>query len=201
MREQIDEVLQFWFGDLQDGFPVADRSALWWGGGEALDQQVEALFGPQVRRALAGGLADWEETPRGRLALVILLDQFTRNIYRGSAEAFSGDEQACALVKRSLERDYDLALEVSERLFFYMPLEHSESMADQNLCVSKMEALYTCVDDANRDKVVNAVNFAKEHRDVIEQFGRFPHRNQALNRESTEKELAYLHQGQKGWGQ
>ena len=91
MTEQIEEILQFWFGELRQGFPVTNRKSLWWFGDEAVDRQLEELFGHQVRQALWGQLDDWAGQPRGRLALIILLDQFTRSIYRGSADAFSGE--------------------------------------------------------------------------------------------------------------
>jgi len=201
MREQVDEVLQFWFGDLNEGLPVADKSALWWGGSDEVDEQITELFGLRVRQALKGELDCWKETPRGRLALVLLLDQFTRNIYRGLKEAFSGDQCALAITQESIQLGYDQALDYSERLFLYMPLEHAESLSAQNQSVTCMAALTSEVPREQRVMFESVLDFAVQHRDIIERFGRFPHRNQALARESTEEELAYLHQSHARWGQ
>lgn len=201
MREKIDEVLGFWFGEIENGFPKTDRESLWWQGGEALDVEIQHLFGSQVSQALNRNLDAWLETPRGRLALVILLDQFTRNIYRGTADAFAGDPIALSMVKDGLDMGHDIALEPVERLFFYMPLEHSENIDDQNLCIENLEKVRAEVGQGYRAKVDSAIDFAVLHRDVIAQFGRFPHRNQVLGRKSTDKELAYLNQSHSSWGQ
>jgi uncharacterized protein (DUF924 family) len=201
MREEIDEVLFYWFGELEEGFPATPKERLWWQGSEEQDRDIERLFGAQVRSALRGELMDWKKTPRGRLALVLLLDQFTRNIYRGTADAFSGDSLALELVKESLSLQHDLALEASERCFFYMPLEHSESLEDQNTCISRLEGLLAEVPKQHRHRIDNALDFAVQHRDIIQAFGRFPHRNDVLGRESTEEELAYLNQSHARWGQ
>ncbi|WP_028471357.1 DUF924 family protein [Neptunomonas japonica] len=201
MRVDIDEVLQFWFGDLENGFPLMNRESIWWQGGAELDREIDKLFGAKVNAALRGELDSWKGTPRGRLALVILLDQFTRNMYRGMAEAFKGDHITRDIVLESLSCGHDDALEFSERMFFYMPLEHSESLQDQDLCISRLENLLTEVPLKERHRVDFAIDFASQHRDMIIRFGRFPHRNQVLGRESTAEELAYLHQSHNRWGQ
>lgn len=201
MTEQIEEILQFWFGDLRQGFPVTDRKRLWWFGDESLDRQLAALFGHQVRQALWGQLDDWAGQPRGRLALIILLDQFTRSIYRGSEDAFSGDAQAELLCREGLKKGHDTALEGSEKLFFLMPLEHAEDIHAQDLCVSQLENLLAEVATEQRHQVDNALDFAHEHRNLIVRFGRFPHRNKILGRSSTPEELAYLNQPHKRYGQ
>lgn len=201
MRVEIDEILQFWFGDLENGFPLTNRESIWWQGGAELDREIDSLFGAKVNAALRGELDGWKNTPRGRLALVILLDQFTRNMYRGMADAFQGDSIAKSIVMESLECGHDDALEFSERMFFYMPLEHSESLEAQNLCISRLENLLSEVPLKERHRVDSAIDFASQHRDMIVRFGRFPHRNQVLGRESTAEELAYLHQSHNRWGQ
>ncbi|WP_293267157.1 DUF924 family protein [Neptunomonas sp.] len=201
MRIDIDEVLQFWFGDLENGFPLTNKDSLWWQGSAELDREIDLLFGAKVSAALRGELDGWKSTPRGKLALVILLDQFTRNIYRGMAEAFKGDDIARKIVLESLENGHDEALEISERIFFYMPLEHSESLEAQDLCIARLEGLLSEVSLKERHRVDSAIDFASQHRDMIIRFGRFPHRNQALGRESTAEELAYLHQSHNRWGQ
>ena len=201
MRVEIDEILQFWFGDLVGGFPVNDREDIWWKGGSELDREIDTLFGARVSAALRGELNVWKETPRGRLALVVLLDQFTRNIYRGMAEAFKGDEIARGIVLESLEKQHDEALDFAERIFFYMPLEHTESLDMQDPCISCLERLLLDVPLKERYRVHSAIDFASQHRDMIAQFGRFPHRNHVLGRESTAEELAFLNQSHHRWGQ
>lgn len=201
MTEQIEEILQFWFGELKQGFPVTSRKSLWWFGDEAMDRQLGELFGHQVRQALWGQLDDWAGQPRGRLALIILLDQFTRSIYRGSADAFSGDFRASQLCREGIELGHDVALEGSEKLFFYMPLEHAEDLQAQNLCVSQIEAMLSVTPREQRHQIDNALDFAHEHRNLIVRFGRFPYRNKILGRSSTPEELAYLNQPHKRYGQ
>ena len=201
MRVEIDEVLQFWFGDLVGGFPVNDRENIWWKGGAELDREIDALFGARVNAALRGELNEWRQTPRGRLAMVVLLDQFTRNMYRGMAEAFKGDDIARSIVMESLEKQHDEALEFAERMFFYMPLQHAESLDMQDLCISRLESLLLDVPLKDRYRVHSAIDFASQHRDMIIRFGRFPHRNQVLGRESTAEELAFLNQSHHRWGQ
>ena len=201
MTEQIEVVLQFWFGELNRGFPVTERKQLWWFGDDAMDRLIEEQFGHQVRQALWGQLDDWSGQPRGRLALIILLDQFTRSIYRGAADAFAGDLRAEQLCRKGIEKGHDLALEESERLFFYMPLEHAEDLSAQNLCVAQLEGMLCATPRDLRHHIDNALDFAHEHRDLIVRFGRFPHRNKILNRESTPEELAYLNQPHKRYGQ
>lgn len=201
MTEQIEQILQFWFGELKQGYPVTNRKSLWWFGDEAMDRQLDELFGHQVRQALWGQLDDWAGQPRGRLALIILLDQFTRSIYRGSADAFSGDARAEQLCREGLKKGHDAALEGSEKLFFLMPLEHAEDLSAQDLCVAQLENLLCETPQEYRHHIDNALDFAHEHRDLIVRFGRFPYRNKILDRSSTPEELAYLNQPHKRYGQ
>jgi len=202
MRAHIEEVLQYWFGDLDNGFASPDRNRLWWGGDAESDRAVEALFGRQVRQALDGGLDHWAEHPRGRLALIILLDQFTRMIFRGEAEAFSGDSKALTLCEAGLALQHDQVLELSERTFFYMPLEHAESLEVQDRSIECFSALLAEVPLEQRHHLETSLDFAHQHRDLIVRFGRFPHRNRALNRSSTPEELALLNSAHTPtWGQ
>lgn len=201
MTETIEEILRFWFGALQEGFACESKQALWWGGREEHDRQLDELFGTQVCRALRGDLQSWSQNPRGRLALILLLDQFSRSIFRGTRDAFSGDEQALALCRRGIDLGHDRALEYAERLFFYMPLEHAESVEAQDLHIELLEQLRQDVPPHRRAVIDNALDFAHQHRDLIVRFGRFPHRNDALQRTSTPEELAYLNQSHRRWGQ
>lgn len=201
MSTQIEEILQFWFGSMADGFPTGDRTALWWGASDETDQLIEELFGAQVRQALRGDLQSWSESPRGRLALIILLDQFTRSIFRSTPDAFSGDEKALALCQSGLERGHDQALEYAERQFFYMPLEHAEDIAIQDESIRRFENLLLEVPPHKKVLAQGSLDFAHQHRDQIVRFGRFPHRNRVLGRESTTEELMFLNQSNHNWGQ
>lgn len=201
MIEKIEEVLGFWFGNIQDGFTQSDKSELWWAGKAENDHLIEELFGHKVRQALRGELSEWATTPPGRLALIILLDQFTRTIFRGTADAFSGDQLALKLCLEGLEAGHDQALEFVERTFFYMPLEHAENLDHQSRCIRCFEEMLSEVPDPRKVQVQSWLDFAFQHYEQIERFGRFPHRNEALGRNSTAEELAFLLQSRNSWGQ
>jgi uncharacterized protein (DUF924 family) len=189
-------VLDFWFGDgLALGWPSDDRGKLWWGGGAELDMQITTRFGALVKEALAGGLLPWEMPETSRLALVILLDQFTRNVFRGQAEAFAGDARAQCLVRQALDVNLDRKLPWVGRIFLYMPLMHAENEALQNECVRQFRLLRDEVPEALRERIDSNLKFAEEHRNIIARFGRFPHRNQAMGRTSTPEEAEFLKTG------
>lgn len=201
MNEKIEEILRFWFGEIEDGFTVEDMSWLWWAGGEGIDRNIRERFEEWVVKAGNGELADWTGTAEGRLAHIILLDQFTRNIYRKSAQAFAHDGQALQLTLGGIEQGHDLELPVIQRVFMYLPLEHAEDLEMQNLCVTKFrEALEPYLNDPNK-KVTGYLEASTSHRAIIEQFGRFPHRNEVLGRESTPEELEYLSGDHQSFGQ
>lgn len=196
-----DTVLDFWFGPLDaDGFCVEDRDRLWFRGGEDTDRRIRERFAACVEQALNGELDDWASTPRGRLALIILLDQFTRNIHRGSAAAFGGDARALELARDGVERGLDRRLAPIERTFFYLPFEHAEDRDIQEQAVALFRALRDELPERLRARVESALDYAIQHRDIIARFGRFPHRNRALDRPSTPEELKYLEDG-KPFGQ
>ena len=200
-NEKIEEILRFWFGEMEDGFPAESMDWLWWAGGEDIDRNIRDRFEDWVVKAGNGELADWAETAEGRLAHIILLDQFTRNIYRKSSKAFAHDAQALQLTLDGIEQKHDLSLPVMQRVFMYMPLEHAEDLEMQNLCVAKMnEALGAFKDDDKRN-VAPYLDAAESHRVIVEQFGRFPHRNEVLGRESTPEELEYLSGDHQSFGQ
>lgn len=169
------DVLDFWFSDRV--------SAKWWVKDPDFDAEVEARLGDLHREAVAGALDEWAATAEGALALVLLLDQVPRNIHRGTPDAFACDAKARATTKAAIDAGHDRSLgEPSQRLFLYMPLEHSESLADQERSVALMASL----DNPHWH------DFAVRHRDIVARFGRFPHRNAILGRESTAEELAFL---------
>jgi uncharacterized protein (DUF924 family) len=201
MTEKIEEVLAFWFGPINGGFTTSDRSGLWWSGNAANDQLITELFGHRVHQALRGELNEWAVSPRGRLALILLLDQFTRTIFRGSEDAFSGDEPALALTVEGLSLGHDQALEIVERTFFYMPLEHAEELVIQEKSINCFEDMLLDVSGVDKMQVENWLDFAHQHYDQIKRFGRFPHRNEILGRSSSPEELAFLLQTKTRWGQ
>lgn len=190
------EVLEFWFGDtLQADWPEVSRHDVWFGGGESVDEQITRRFGALVETALDDGFADWEDSPRSRMALIILLDQFTRNIYRGQAKAFSGDGRAQQLVRDALWHGMEQELPRIARVFLYMPLMHAECLGRQDACVERFEHLHKHAPDAIKATLADHLHFARLHRNIVSQFGRFPHRNVALGRESTPEELEFLKTG------
>ncbi|MDE0508367.1 MAG: DUF924 domain-containing protein [Gammaproteobacteria bacterium] len=187
------EVLAYWFGRLPlKPDDMDDRLKLWYGFDSATDTVIRERFGALVEAALAGSCASWEREALSRLALIIVLDQFTRNIYRGRAGAFAGDDRALALALDAIDRGMDREVGLLERAFYYMPLQHAEDLAAQELSVRVTEQLDAECLAAFEDFSGEQASYARDHRDVIARFGRFPHRNTALGRESTEEELAYL---------
>src|SRR5688572_10836941 len=193
MLRRMDEarkVRDFWFGKA----PLAAeqlprRMELWFGARPELKQHVDdtlrSRFGALVEQALAGDLAQWADGPRRRLSLILLLDQFPRNIFRGTARAFAGDEQALTLALTGMQSVADAALNPVERIFFYMPLQHAESLDVQDEAVSAYRRLADEAPEVIRDIFKSCLNFAERHRAVVQRFGRFPHRNHVLGRAST----------------
>jgi uncharacterized protein (DUF924 family) len=190
------QVLDFWLGDaMQQGWPSQSRAGLWFGGGKEQDADIARRFGSRVEQALGGGLTQWEYTPATRLALVILLDQFTRNIYRGQGRAFDGDARAQTLVMDAVQRGWDLQLPGAGAVFLYMPLMHAEDLALQDQCVRCFESLLARAPAERQHDLRGNLAFARQHRDIIAQFGRFPYRNAALGRSSTDQEQQFLRDG------
>jgi uncharacterized protein (DUF924 family) len=187
-------VLDFWFGP-PDAAAPAPREA-WFRKSAAFDDEIRARFGTLVEAALGGPLPPpWEADAQARLAQLIVLDQFPRNLFRDSARAFAGDARALALAQRMVAAGEDRALSPLQRWFCYLPLEHAEDLALQDESVRLFRAL---ADEASTDglaaTLAGALDYALRHRDVIARFGRFPHRNRVLGRASTPDELEYLRQ-------
>ncbi|MEI7035547.1 DUF924 family protein [Fulvimonas yonginensis] len=187
MTASAREVLDFWFAD--------ENAVRWFRPDEAFDRTVRERFGGTLEAAARGELDDWAATPRGRLALLIVLDQFSRNIYRGDARAFAQDPKAQAVALAGLERRDDEALAPLERLFAYLPLEHAEDLALQWRSVTLFRALALQAPPADRAQYEGYLDYARRHCEVIARFGRFPHRNAVLDRPSTPDERDYLAQG------
>ncbi len=193
-----DEVLRFWLEDgLELGWPSRSMGALWFGGGESVDLDIRQRFGDLVHQAVAGGLTPWEATPLQRLALVVLLDQFTRNVFRGQARAFSGDTRAQSLALDAIDRGLGAVLPLVAQVFLAMPLMHAENMELQQRCVGFFETLSIGAPQEHAQSVQDHLDAAREHRDIIARFGRFPHRNAVLGRPDTAPEQDYLVKGRR----
>jgi uncharacterized protein (DUF924 family) len=208
-------IREFWFGKSLTGalggemaslaLALNRRASLWFNSNPQLkaqqDELVRSQFGNLLDRAVRGELAGWADSPRRRLSLIILLDQFPRHIYRGTRQAFSCDDDALALALSGMQSAADGALNVVERLFFYMPLQHAESTEVQDESVSAYRRLVAESPKELRSTFEEAVQSAEEHRTLIRQFGRFPHRNRLLGRGSTPDEEAYLKKDVEQFGQ
>lgn len=181
------QVLDFWFG-APDSPEYGTQRSEWFQKSAELDELIRSRFGDTVEAALRGELVHWRTQPRAALALVIVLDQFTRNIYRGTPRAFAGDPFALEIARGMVARGDDELLEAVERYFVYMPFEHSEDLAMQRESVRLFES------QRDQPHSAEAIDYARRHYDIIERFGRFPHRNAVLGRESTAEEIAFLKQ-------
>ena len=190
---EIQRVLNFWFSDIELDAPRVDsRMDRWFSNDPALDERIREEFLPLVEQASNGDLMDWAETPHGRLALIILLDQFRRNIFRGTAEAYTQDNLALKICIEGTMNNAYKSLSPFQRLFFFMPLQHSESLKVQEKSVGIYDALAQSVSETMQETFQTTAQFAELHHDIIEQFGRFPHRNKALSRKNTPDEENYL---------
>lgn len=170
---RADEVVAFW---------KAAGPPKWFAKDEAFDAEIRDRFEPAYRAASDGRLDDWERAPEGALALVILLDQFPRNMFRGTEDVYRTDGKALLLAERAIERGHHQAVDQAMRRFFFLPFQHAEDLAAQDRAVALSEAF----GDAD------AVTWARHHRDIVARFGRFPHRNALLGRETTPEEAAFL---------
>jgi len=189
------QILDFWFGTRDSDMDIIkEKSALWWGKDNSTDQEIKSLFSNDLERAIDGEFNHWTETPTGRLALIILTDQFSRNIYRGTTRAFAQDALALKWCLEGLELTVDARLRPVHRVFFYLPLEHSESLDHQNRSIESFTALNDSISLENRKAFSGFLDFAVKHREIIERFGRFPHRNSILGRKSTAEEIEFLKQ-------
>lgn len=172
-KDEAGEIVAFW----REAGPQA-----WFAKNDAFDAAIRDRFGAAVESALAGGFEAWRDTPEGALALLLLLDQFTRNLFRGQAKAFSGDARARDVAREALARGFDGAVDPALSKFLFMPFMHSEDLADQELMVALSRWRFD----------ENTLKFAILHRDIVARFGRFPHRNAALGRQTTAEEAAFL---------
>ena len=176
----IQSVLNFWF--------VETPKELWFAKNEDFDQSIQDRYGELYEKAKKGDLDHWTDTAEGCLALIIVLDQFPRNMFRNDSQTYGTDSKAGDITKLALGKGYDKEPKVLERRsFMYMPLMHSEDLEDQELCVKLFQDL------------PDGLPWAVHHRDIVKQFGRFPHRNKLMGRESTPEEIAYLNNPENDW--
>ena len=190
-----DQVLEFWFGSNPDDAAVArEKSDLWWKVKPATDEAIRTRFDALVESAGRGDLSAWAQTPRGLLALILLTDQFPRNIHRKTPKAFAFDPAARAFCKHGIARGFDLQLRPIQRVFHYLPLEHSELLEDQDESVRLYAELVELVPEPHKDLFRGYLDFAEQHRQIIVRFGRFCHRNAILGRPSRPEELEFLKQ-------
>lgn len=180
-------ILDYWFGEIDPntGMPKTDKSSLWFGKSQETDQYLTANYQDLLEQAKQGQLDHWLSQTDSTMALIILLDQFSRNIYRDTPKMYEADDKAIQIAKNSLNKDLPAIYQV----FTYMPLMHSEELADQELCVAMFQKM---VNEGH--SVQNNLDYAIKHRDIVAKFGRFPHRNEILKRESTPEEIKFLKQ-------
>jgi len=190
---EIQRVLSFWFSASElDSLRVDSRMDRWFGNDEVFDRRISDEFGELIEQASLGELMDWTATAQGRLALILLLDQFRRNVYRHSEKAFARDKLALKICIEGTMAGHYKPLSSYERMFFFMPLQHAESLRIQEKSVEIYSALAEKVSETLRETFLTTAQFAELHRDIVAEFGRFPHRNGILGRENTEAENAYL---------
>lgn len=196
MKTTPSEVLEFWFGDaLHSPEAAGARCALWFARDDAFDREVRERFAALPRRAALGAFEAWRDAPESTVALLLVLDQFPRNLHRDDRRAFAFDAQAREVALAALDVGFDGLLHPLEASFLYLPLEHAEDLDLQNLCVERFEALVSRAPDGLQQRFEEFACYARRHRDVIERFGRFPHRNDVLHRDGTPGERAYLASG------
>ena len=198
----FDTVHEFWFGNLQSDIVSEEKLRLWFFATAEDDATIKSKFSDYLIAASERKLNSWLTSPCGTLSLIIILDQFPRSLFRGTANAFLYDEMALNIAKEGITSQYDQQLEPVERQFFYMPFQHSESAAVQNESIEVYQGLLSdCQGEQEIKLGKSALEFAEKHKRIIDQFGRYPHRNKALDRKSTAEETAYLDSGASTFGQ
>ncbi len=201
-RVRYEEILDFWFGSLPgpEYFPI-DKLSIWFADSVEVNRQIRENFSQYIVKAMRGELNSWRETPRGRLALILLLHQFPRHIYPNQPRAFLSDPMARGLVLEGLKEGDDEELYPIERAFFYLPLEHSEDLESQNLSVNLYRQLVDQSPIMIKPQMLDFLRSAVLHQQQIARFGRFPHRNAILGRESTPVEIIFLTQSRRNYNQ
>lgn len=195
--DDYQSVLDYWFGRVESTIiPSPNRNEIWFGNSMEVDKQIKNEFGKLHEKAINNQLEHWQLGARSSLALVIILDQFSRHIHRNTPLAFEYDDKALQTCLYGIDREMDHQLSMIERVFYYFPLIHSEDIEMQATGVQGYQLLVELALSETRGLYEDFLNYAVKHYKVIQQFGRFPHRNQVLGRQSTEQEKQYLEQQQ-----
>ncbi|OGT33525.1 MAG: hypothetical protein A3C44_01355 [Gammaproteobacteria bacterium RIFCSPHIGHO2_02_FULL_39_13] len=188
-----EEILKFWFGRVEETIvPTEHRARVWFSEDVEIDDEIKERFTTDLAAAIAGQMNIWETNPRGGLALIIMLDQFSRHVYRGSPKAFEQDGHALLICQKGMRKEADHALSLIERVFYYFPLLHSEKIIHQEQSIRAYRTLADLAFSETRVIFDSFLKFANHHYSIIHRFGRFPQRNVALNRESSKAEIAFL---------
>ena len=202
MSRDYESILEYWLGPAPgDPAAVAAKQPLWFASDPKVDDEIRARFLDTWQAAARGELDSWAQEPRGALALVLLLDQISRNLHRGGPEAFAQDERALAVAIATTESGADRSLRPVERYFLYMPFEHAEDLELQRRSVALFSNLVEEAGPQWRALMEDALQWARRHLDIVARFGRFPHRNRVLGRPSTPEEQRYLEEGGLSFGQ
>ena len=193
--EIINEIIRFWFGKLnENGVPSKEKQKIWWIKDPKIDEFIKKNYEKYIIKAVNEELYQWEKTPDGTLALIIVLDQFSRNVFRNSAKSFTQDKMALKISNACIKNSYDLELEPIMKSFIYMPYMHSEDINDQLESLKKYDEL----EKESRSNpelhriIVQSKDFAQKHYEIIKKYGRYPHRNSILGRKSTDEEIEFL---------
>lgn len=191
--ECVDAILKFWFGHVEETIvPSESRSRVWFGETLEVDTEIKEKFSASLERAIGGKCVDWENDSRGQLALIIVLDQFSRHIYRDTSQAFAQDNYALSICTKGMEKQDDHSLSLIERVFYYFPLLHSEEINFQEKSIRAYRMLVELAFPETQMIYESFFKFANHHYNIVQRFGRFPQRNAALGRESTEEEIKYI---------
>ena len=201
MKNEFQPLLNFWFADtVEQPDTIPGRMGFWFASNPDQDKKLEQRFGALTSQAVAGELLHWLTDPRGRLAHILVLDQWPRCLYRGKPAAFEQDNWAAALCLAGVRQKIDAQLSATERAFFYMPLQHAEDLAAQQAGVDLYQQLENEQQDL-QEIFTNFRQYAELHWEIVHRFGRFPHRNKILGRTNTREEQEYLDQGASSFGQ
>jgi uncharacterized protein (DUF924 family) len=202
VQRDPQDILAFWFGDAaRDPAEASARSTLWFSSSQDVDSEIRERFTPTVEAAARGELDYWLQEPHSALALVLLLDQFPRNIWRGSAEAFAHDGEALRVAREAVSKGLVAGLAPLERWFLLLPYQHSESLDDQRESLSLFSEIVETAPEAWQSILERYLEYARQHLELIARFGRFPHRNRILGRTPTAEEETYLAEGGATFGQ
>ena len=193
MSDRVEEILDFWFGELNElGCASPNQRKTWWTKSDSFDEAIRAQFLGDYEAIVAGDRETWRSSARGTLAYIIVLDQFSRNMFRGTPKMFDADALAREACCEGIDSGFDQELAFDERVFFYLPLEHSEANHDQERCHELFSRLCETAPEALKGDADYYLDFAKSHKAIIDRFGRYPHRNEILGRASSEEEIEFL---------